>query len=320
MSYKYFNTIIISYILGIILISGMIGTLISTQGDIVFIFALAIALILTIGGLMIFIRKPLKQIYQFFLALKCNDSTIRFNKVKDPLLNEIYEEMNDIVIESNNKKLELETKKSYYDRILRIMTHEIRNTITPIVSCSEHLVNKNSDNDNEELNVILNQSRNIVDFLDSYHTLTHLPDPEFTSINIKSLCEDMLIFLRNEKGGDKLNVYVPDMEIYADRMQMQLILGNILRNALQAIEGLEDGVVELRASISDGKPFISITDNGPGISKELIDSIFLPFYSTKKSGSGIGLCLSRQIMKLHGGDLCVSSYPEQRITRFTISF
>lgn len=101
---------------------------------------------------------------------------------------------------------------------------------------------------------------------------------------------------------------------------MQLILGNVLRNALQAIDNIEDGEVELRASISNGKPFISITDNGPGIVKELQESIFLPFYSTKKSGSGIGLCLSRQIMKLHGGELSVMSYPEQRITRFTISF
>ena len=254
MEYKYFNLIILSYISGIILMSVVLGWTIAINANTGFIISIIILLVILIINFVFFIRKPLKRIYQFFLALKCNDSTIRFDKVNDPLLGEIYEEMNNIVIESNKKKLEIETKKSFYDRILKIMTHEIRNTITPIVSCTEHIIKKNKERseeaNREELNVILNQSRNIVDFLDSYHTLTHLPEPEFSRLNVKSLCEEMLIFLRNEKGGDRMNFFVPEMEIYADKVQMQLILGNVLRNALQAIDNIEDGEVELRASIN----------------------------------------------------------------------
>lgn len=324
MIYRHYRLLITLYITAICLIAGLTGWLMTNIPDPVFIIFLLISLVTISVSFFFFIRKPLKQIYMFFLSLRCNDSTIRFHNVKDPILKDIYEEMNEIVKESNKKKLELETKKSYYDRILRIMTHEIRNTITPIVSCSEHIISKNkmtgSDLNSEELQVILNQSRNIVDFLDSYHTLTHLPEPEFSLINVKSLCEEMLVFLRNEPGGNRLDIFSPDMTIYADKMQMQLILGNLLRNALQSIENTEESKVELRASISDGKPFITVTDNGPGIPAELQESIFLPFYTTKKSGSGIGLCLSRQIMKLHDGNLTVYSCPEKRITRFTMEF
>ena len=81
-------------------------------------------------------------------------------------------------------------------------------------------IENNDNNNKEELNVILNQSRNIADLLDSQHTLTHLTEPEFTRINVKSLCEEMLIFLRNEKRGDTLNFFVHQIEIYDDRVQM----------------------------------------------------------------------------------------------------
>ena len=101
---------------------------------------------------------------------------------------------------------------------------------------------------------------------------------------------------------------------------MQLLLSNLLRNAMQAIEGYNDGKIVVHASISDKKPFITITDNGCGIAPERLKDIFLPFYTTKEKGSGIGLSLCRQIMLLHGGELTVESNPQKRITTFIITF
>ena len=117
MKYKYFNTASLSFLTIIILMSVALGLMFSMKVDIVFIIFTMILLMIFIINYIIFIRKSLKQIYQFFLAVKCNDSTIRFNKVKVTLLNDIFAEMNNKVNESNKKKLELETKKIYYVRI-----------------------------------------------------------------------------------------------------------------------------------------------------------------------------------------------------------
>ncbi|MBQ5730558.1 MAG: HAMP domain-containing histidine kinase, partial [Bacteroidaceae bacterium] len=223
-----------------------------------------------------------------------------------------------------DNKIEIETKKDYYDRILRIMTHEIRNTVTPIISLTDHYINHSEelsgDDVKEGLKIINSQSHNLKVFLDSYHTLTHLPEPSFTLINTTELFGSIGNLLRGEPGGDCIEILRTNVSIKADPVQMQLLLSNLLRNAMQAIEGYNDGKITVHASISDKKPFITITDNGCGIAPERLKDIFLPFYTTKEKGSGIGLSLCRQIMLLHGGELTVESNPQKRITTFIITF
>ena len=89
---------------------------------------------------------------------------------------------------------------------------------------------------------------------------------------------------------------------------------------MQSASEHSDGSVELRATLCEGVPLITVTDNGDGIPANRMEEIFLPFYSTKENGNGIGLCLSRQIMRLHGGELIAESYPEKRYTIFTMKF
>ena len=270
------------------------------------------------------VRYPIEQVQYFLLALRCGERMIRFPKSSNSTLGAMYGQMNDIIKLYYDNKIEIETKKDYYDRILRIMTHEIRNTVTPIISLTDHYINHSleltADEIKEGLKIINSQSHNLKAFLDSYHTLTHLPEPSFTLINTTELFGSIGNLLRGEPGGDCIEILRTNVTIKADPVQMQLLLSNLLRNAMQAIEGYDDGKITVRASISDKKPFITITDNGCGIAPERLKDIFLPFYTTKEKGSGIGLSLCRQIMLLHGGELTVESNPQKRITTFIITF
>ena len=147
-----------------------------------------------------------------------------------------------------------------------------------------------------------------------------MPEPEFRSVDTAELFNDAWQLLQGENGGERIEVLCTNVRIKADPVQMQLLIINLLRNAMQAIEGYPDGKIEVRASISNKQPFISISDNGCGIPPEKLDCIFQPFYTTKKNGSGIGLSLCRQIMLLHGGELTVESNPQKRSTTFLMTF
>lgn len=165
----------------------------------------------------------------------------------------------------------------------------------------------------EGLEVIHGQAQNLSAFLDSYHRLTHLPEPERTEVPITSLFQKMERLLCAEPGSDRIRFSSAEaLTVRVDQNLIVLALINLIRNALQAIEGQADGIVSVEALKTDGRVYITITDNGPGISPELLSAIFTPFFSTKSGGSGIGLSISHRIMRLHGGDLTVDSLPGVR--------
>src|SRR5574344_1904975 len=222
----------------------------------------------------------------------------------------------------HDNQTDLETHKLYYERILRIITHEIRNTITPINSLSANMLQNMEKGTNmgetameENISVIHSQTENIIQFLNQYHQLTHLPTPARQQIQAGQLIQKIMLLLGNEPNVKFIKIIVSEqMTINADPGLLTLALINVVRNAPQTIDGIEHGKIEITVSSPNGQPFITVTDNGPGITPDRIEDIFMPFYSTKQHGSGIGLCLSRQIMRLHGGDLTVSSIPNQRTT------
>ena len=312
------------HIIAIIALSAASTANIIYNGSMIISILLISLLLFTLYRLLKIVRYPIEQVQYFLLALRCGERMIRFPKSSNSTLGDMYSQMNDIIKLYYNNKVEIETKKDYYDRILRIMTHEIRNTVTPIISLTDHYINHscelNGDDVKEGLKIINSQSHNLKSFLDSYHTLTHLPEPTFTPINTTGLFESIGNLLRGEPCGNRIEILSTNVSINADPVQMQLLLSNLLRNAMQAIEGYDDGKIVIRASISDKQPFITITDNGCGIAPERIKDIFLPFYTTKEKGSGIGLSLCRQIMLLHGGELTVDSSPQKRITTFIMTF
>ena len=163
------------------------------------------------------------------------------------------------------------------------------------------------------MEVIHGQAQNLSAFLDSYHRLTHLPEPERTEVSIIFLFRKMERLLCAEPGSDRICFSSAEaLTVRVDQNLIVLALINLIRNALQAIEGQADGIVSVEALKTDGRVYITITDNGPGISPELLSAIFTPFFSTKSGGSGIGLSISHRIMRLHGGDLTVDSLPGVR--------
>lgn len=324
MDFKGYSSSPTLHIIATIVLSAAATACILSDAPSLISILLILLLLITLYRLKRIVRYPIEQVQYFLLSLRCGERMIRFPKSNNVTLGAMYSQMNDIIRLYYNNKIEIETKKDYYDRILRIMTHEIRNTVTPIISLTDHYINHSSELTDEEikegLKIINSQSHNLKSFLDSYHKLTHLPEPSFTRINTSQLFSDISNLLHSEPGGNRIEILRTNVTINADAMQMQLLLSNLLRNAIQAIEGYDDGKITLHASISDKQPFITITDNGCGIAPEKQKEIFLPFYTTKEKGSGIGLSLCRQIMLLHRGELTVESDPKKRITTFIMTF
>lgn len=255
----------------------------------------------------------------FVDALEMNDTTVRFATSSDPDINRMSQTMRRIMDIYSSSRLELETRKLYYDRILSIMTHEMRNSIAPIVSLSSDM-ERNPDryrgeSFREAVSLISDESRSISRFLESYHELTHLPKPRIEAVDVKDffsgIRKSFAIFLsENKLSTDVIAYTVPvDMELLADRDLLGRLVTNVLRNAVQAVATVKDPRISVEVSISEGVPSISIGDNGPGIPREILQNLFQPFFTTKPGGSGIGLCLSRQIARLHGGDLTLTSSP-----------
>ena len=264
----------------------------------------------------------------FFEAMRNEDTTQHFPaNPDDPFMNALYADMNHILRQLGDKQIEVEEKSLYYESILRVMTHEIRNSITPIASLSadllKHLDPVPISRQREGLEVINSQAKNLTAFLDSYHRLTHLPEPEYKTVTIQALFTKLERLLQAEPGSERI-VYSggkagkstdKELQIYGDVNLVTLALINLIRNALQAVEGQWDGIVRVDAYAgATGRLFITITDNGPGIPPERLSAVFTPFYSTKSGGSGIGLPISQRIMQLHGGQLSVLSIQNVRTT------
>jgi two-component system nitrogen regulation sensor histidine kinase NtrY len=229
-----------------------------------------------------------------------------------------------------------------WQNLTKVLRHEIMNSITPIASLtgtlneilSEDLkkINNQSYEIDEEtlsdleegLQTIENRSKGLIKFVDAYRDYTSIPQPKFSLIKIDQLFEHIGQLLRRELrelGIEfKVNIHHSNLEITADRELIEMVMINLLKNAKEALVGHEEPKIEMIARKDEtGRVLLEVKDNGPGIIQEAQDRIFIPFYTTKKSGSGIGLSLSRQIMQLHHGFLSVKSEP-QLYSIFTLGF
>jgi len=224
-------------------------------------------------------------------------------------------------------------------KLIRVMMHEIINSIAPITSLSESLGRLYSEEGkpvqpekiNEKviqttiqgLGVIRSQGNGLLSFIESYRKLTRLPKPEKKLIKAEDLLGRLAVLYQSFESKNKSELTVSctpeDLELYADEGMISLCLINLVKNAMQSNEENTEGRISVKASVRNGRPEISVTDNGPGIPAELLDEIFVPFFTTRQDGTGIGLSISRQIMRLHGGSLRVKSAPGKE-TVFTLTF
>lgn len=203
-----------------------------------------------------------------------------------------------------------ETEIEAWQKLVSVLTHEIMNSLTPIIGLSESAEGMDERADSA-LAVIHRRSKGLLEFVKNYRKLTRIPQPQMESVPVQEYFNDLEQFY-----GDRLrcNVSPSALKVYADPRQLMQVLVNLVKNASEA----SDGVIELNASrMADGNIEISVRDYGHGILPEVMDSIFVPFFTTKPQGSGIGLSLCKQIVKQHHGRLQVKSSPGRGST-FTI--
>lgn len=242
------------------------------------------------------------------------------------------------LVSLQNIQSELEEKEmEAWQNLIRVLTHEIMNSITPIASlastaealirekCTDATIPSDVKEDiHKALKIIEKRSSGLLHFVESYRHLTRLPAPDFQIVPVSDLFSRIEQLLRQslETRGIAfaLDIDPRSLELTADPNMIEQVLINLVKNAEHALAGRPDPCVQLCACISgSGRPCITVEDNGKGILEEVQSKIFIPFFTTKKDGTGIGLSLARQIMRMHGGSIRVSSRPKEK-TVFTLQF
>ncbi len=220
-----------------------------------------------------------------------------------------------------------------WQKLIRVLTHEIMNSMTPISSLAgtvEGLIDRGCAGESESLadirgalKTIQRRSEGLLHFVDGYRNLARVPKPDlrfFPAADLFAQVTQLLQPKLDECGGRLETSSSPArLEVLADPVLLEQVLINLVLNACEAVQGLDQPQIALSASLDErGRPVVQVRDNGPGIPAENLDKIFVPFFSTKEGGSGIGLSLSRQIMRLHGGSISAVSRPGQTV--FTLRF
>ncbi|MBD8487516.1 GHKL domain-containing protein [Echinicola sp. CAU 1574] len=231
------------------------------------------------------------------------------------------------LVSLQNIQSELEEKEmEAWQNLVRVLTHEIMNSIAPISSLAstikgdiQNQMDKNEDvpiGDVEDylmgISTIEKRSEGLIDFVSDFRSLAHIPVPKFSAIRIKELFEQLSILFHNQIDllsiSCEKKIEPQDLLLFADSSLIEQVLINIIQNAIHAVEEAEVKKISLRAFIDEaGKIIIEISDTGKGIEEEALNKIFIPFFTTKKKGSGIGLSLSKQIMRRHKGNIQVQS-------------
>jgi signal transduction histidine kinase len=241
-----------------------------------------------------------------------------------------------IAFQNVNEALD-ETESKAWQKLLRVMTHEIMNSVAPISSLADTLKNRlqNSPHltDDEEgtledlslgMETIKRRSEGLLKFAQTYRNLNMITAPNLQKFYVKDLFktqERLMLPTLDQKNIDlEIILKDPELQIEADINLIEQVLINLLLNAIEAVKEIEDPKIILTASQSvNNHVAIKVIDNGRGIDDEVMDKIFIPFFSTKKSGSGIGLSLCKQIMMLHKGNIHVQSVKNEG-TAFILQF
>lgn len=253
-----------------------------------------------------------------------------------------HEEFKLVSIQNIQNELE-EKEMEAWQNLVRVLTHEIMNSVTPITSLAttveEELTGKIREEEETQnpvvscqeledihlaVQTIKKRSQGLVRFVQDFRNLTHIPVPKLREIAVQKLLDEIAVLLKKDiqEKEVQLNIVVDpgNLTVVADKDLIEQVLINLVKNATQAFNGQIHKLVELRAYKNEkGRPVIAVRDNGCGIEEEALDKIFIPFFTTKKQGSGIGLSLSRQIMRKHQGTLTVKSLVDEG-TEFFLKF
>lgn len=246
------------------------------------------------------------------------------------------------LVSIQNIQSELEEKEmEAWQNLVRVLTHEIMNSVTPISSLANtveeelktqlsndqdvnHITNDEVEDLHLAIQTIKKRSQGLIRFVQDFRNLTHIPKPKISEIEVEGLLNELLLLLKNEAESNNINIKVridpKNLTINADKELIEQVLINLIKNAIQAFDEQTNRLVEISAYVDEkSRPVVSVKDNGNGIDDEALEKIFIPFFTTKKTGSGIGLSLSRQIMRQHQGMLGVKSKLDEG-TEFFLRF
>ena len=234
-----------------------------------------------------------------------------------------------LIITFQDIRSEIEQKEiEAWHNVIKILAHEMLNSFTPVSSLASTIkslteneqgeilnFNELEKDDIEDINTaastIKKRSEGLLVFVKDYRKISNVPVPQLTKINVKqfltSIKSLMSPVIEAAQVDLKISPIPPNASINADSKLIEQVLINLINNSIHALEGRKNPTIKISCNIESNKTIIVITDNGMGIEEKIMNQIFIPFYTTKKNGSGIGLSLSKNILKKHGGNLLVNS-------------
>ena len=205
-------------------------------------------------------------------------------------------------------------ESSAWRNLIRVLTHEIVNTLTPVASLAQTaatMLDKPDATDDirEAVSTIARRSEGLMQFVSRYRELLKVPQPEPVPVRVADAMHSVVTLMAGQLDGVALEIdVVPEsLEVYADRSLLDQVLVNLVKNATEAIGESDGSNLCLSGKLEFGRVLIRVRDSGPGIPDEAMDQIFIPFFTSKRDGSGIGLSLCRHIMTAHGGEIVVES-------------
>ena len=266
-----------------------------------------------------------------FLELKIQDKLIQLSTEVIPL--NLYG-ANYMIISFQNIKDEIEQKEiEAWNRLIGVISHEILNSITPISSLSDTVytmvANKESLNTEDledlkpALQTIKRRSEGLLGFVKDYRLIAELPTPELEFHSIGGILQHIHVLMQPFAAVKKIKLQVGQtsskISVNVDLKLVEQALINLVTNSIHALEDITDPLIEIDYRLEQNKLFIDVTDNGKGIPADQLEKIFVPFFTTRSNGSGIGLTITRNIMKMHYGSLEVYSIPDEKTT-FSLVF
>lgn len=218
-----------------------------------------------------------------------------------------------ISLESVQKIIE-QKEKHAWNNLMKVISHELLNTLTPVNSLIQNLeyianqdvVEKEDQQEmKESLTIISSKSKQLLNFVDDYRQVAELPKPVFKTISLTQIVKSALNFLKPEFEKNNITIInsLENQTISADQKMIERCLINLYLNAIYAVEDNAEKIIKTEIKILNNRTVLSVEDNGIGVSNEIKDKIFLPFFTTRISGSGIGLTLSKSIIEAHKGYL-----------------
>ena len=199
-------------------------------------------------------------------------------------------------------------------KLIRVLTHEIMNTLTPVTSLAETAANLldepgAKEDVREAMGTISRRSAGLMHFVGRYRELMQTPKPELAPVPLRALIDSVLRLQQPFLGDTAIEVSIdpPELAVDADRQLLEQVLINLIKNAREAMKATATPRLRLAARLQRGRIVLDVEDNGSGISEDIRDQVFIPFFTTRREGSGIGLSLSREIMSAHGGDILIEN-------------